>query len=219
MKVDFWLDRWQENRIGFHQASVNQYLQDHWPQLGLTDNSTVFVPLCGKSIDMLWLKDQGHQVLGIELSEIAVNDFFRENDLEKTAQNDHPHFASCTTDGITLHIGDFFNLNRNDLKDIAAVYDRASLVALPPEMRQDYASHLGAILPIDISVLLVSMEYQQEEMQGPPFSVEESELRTLFQADFSISKLSESDVLKDNDNLKQRGLSKMLESVWLLTRR
>lgn len=168
MKAEFWLERWQRNEIGFHQGEINAHLQEFWGGLQLPAGSEVFVPLCGKSRDLLWLRAQGHRVLGVELSPLAVEDFFLENELKPQVRS-HGIFDSWSCDGVTLLCGDFFELEAADLKGVAAVYDRASLVALPPEMRERYAQHLHRILPARVPMLLVTMDYPQAEMSGPPF--------------------------------------------------
>jgi len=146
MKKDFWLERWEREEIGFHQNVINPYLCEYWQELHLACDSMVFVPLCGKSRDMLWLRKQGHQVMGVELSNIAVQAFFKENGYT-------PHhvargkFEHCEADGIRILCGDFFDLSKDDLAKVSAVYDRASLIALPPEMRERYVRHLAGILP------------------------------------------------------------------------
>lgn len=215
METQHWLDRWDNDQIGFHQDNTNPYLLQLWPQLGLTSGSCVFVPLCGKSLDMLWLRDQGHQVLGIELSRKAVAAFFAENGLNASVSTD-ARFERWQGDGITLLVGDFFDLKASDLDDCDAIYDRASLVALPPQMRQNYARHIQAIHPAGAPTLLISMEYPQAEMQGPPFSVEEQEVRDLYQAQRPVERLMDIDVLAENPQFRQRGLSHMHEKIYRL---
>ena len=215
MNPDFWQERWQKNEIGFHQQEINAHLQDYWPRLGVAAGSQVFVPLCGKSRDLLWLRARGHMVLGVELSPIAVRDFFRENALE-------PHtshvgaFERCEADGLSILCGDFFNLTAEDLKGVAGVYDRASLIALPPDMRPRYADHLSAILPKGAAILLVTMEYRQTEMNGPPFSVSEDEVRKLYEKHYDVTRLFTKDILAENPRFRERGLSALSEKVYQL---
>ena len=140
MKKDFWLERWERAEIGFHQDEINPYLRQFWQALQLARGGEVFVPLCGKSRDMVWLREQGVFVLGVELSPIAVQEFFAEQG-QIPQQVRSEKFASTLADGICLACGDFFDLSKADLAQVGAVYDRASLVALPPEMRERYARH------------------------------------------------------------------------------
>lgn len=215
MNPEFWQERWQRNEIGFHQREINAHLQDYWPRLGLPAESQVFVPLCGKSRDLLWLRARGHAVLGVELSPIAVRDFFRENALTPQLSRQGA-FERCEADGLAVLCGDFFDLTPADLKGIAGVYDRASLIALPPEMRPRYAAHLAAILPKGAAILLVTMEYRQAEMSGPPFSVSEDEVRKLYEKHYVVTRLFTKDILAENPRFRERGLSALSEKVYQL---
>lgn len=190
MKSDFWHDMWASGKVGFHQSDINEFLLAHWKSLNLTGHEAVLVPLCGKSLDMLWLQQQGHEVLGIELSQKALDEFLEENSISAKPVK-HDQFCGYELEAMTLLCGDFFKLSAEDCAQIGAVYDRASIVALPPEMRQSYVKHLQLILPKGIKILMVTMEYDQSVMSGPPFSVTEDEVRTLFKDFASIEKLSE----------------------------
>lgn len=187
MEHHFWLERWKQDQIGFHQAEINQYLSEHWEQLGLPPGAPVFVPLCGKSLDMLWLREQGHPVLGVELSEKAVAAFFAENDIAADTRRDGD-FMVYTSDDLELLTGDFFALRPQHLHGVCAVYDRASLIALPPPMRAAYARHMASLLPVGAHILLITMEYPAGALDGPPFSVSEEEVHTLFEGDFSVER-------------------------------
>lgn len=218
MKKDFWLERWQREEIGFHQGEVNPYLKLYWQDLHLARDSMVFVPLCGKSRDKLWLREQGHQVLGVELSPIAVQAFFSENGY--IPQHDiRGIFDRYVADRIVVLCGDFFDLQKDDLANAGAVYDRASLIALPPDMRERYARHLASILPPATQILLVTVDYPQTDMQGPPFSVTPSEVATLYSAYADVRLLAQKDVLAQNPRFQKRGLSSLRESIFLLTMR
>ena len=215
METEFWQQRWQANEIGFHQAEINPYLPQYWPQLELPTAGEVFVPLAGKSLDMWWLRDQGHRVLGVELSPVAVTDFFRTAGV--TPQNTHSDpFDQYSGAGVSLLCGDFFALDRARLASVSAVFDRASLVAMPPAMRRRYAAHLIEILPATCSILLVTMEYPESEMQGPPFPVTESEVRQLFGSRFTIDRWAQHDILDQTPQFRARGLTSLKEKVFLL---
>ena len=218
MNRDFWQARWDEGRIGFHQDEVNPYLQRYWPSLGVTPGATVFVPLCGKSRDMLWLRDQGYSVIGVEIVPRAVEAFFAENDLTVT-QRPHGAFTLWESEGIKIFQGDFFDLSADDVAGIAAVYDRASLIALSPDMRQRYATQLRAILPSETNVLLVTMDYSQAEMHGPPFAVTEQEVAALYQDYFKIDQVCSEDMLGANPRFQDQGVNRMLERIYVLTAR
>jgi len=189
MEADFWHSRWQEGRIGFHQSDVNAFLQSHWENLQLPQKSTVLVPLCGKSLDMLWLASQGHRVIGIELSEIAAQQFFAEQSVQPNVVKGDG-FTSYSANNVTILCGDFFDLAAN-LDGVAAVFDRAALIALPKDMRQSYAEHLRKLLPAGCQMLLVGMEYDESALSGPPFNVPCAEISTLFDHQGELTILSE----------------------------
>ncbi|NOT98519.1 MAG: thiopurine S-methyltransferase [Sideroxydans sp.] len=218
MKKDFWLERWEHEEIGFHQGEVNPHLRQYWPTLNLTPNSEVFVPLCGKSIDMLWLRKQGHSVLGVELSDIAVQAFFKENGCTPN-QVTHKIFHACEADNIRILCGDFFDLNKDDLAKVTAVYDRAAMIALPPEMRERYVNHLVSIVPPATKILLITFDYAQAEMSGPPFSVSADEVESLYGKHAEVRLLAELDVLAQNPRFQERELSRLKEKTYLITLR
>ena len=218
MEKSFWLERWQQGLIGFHQEQVNSYLAQHWPKLGAQAGDRVLVPLCGKSKDMVWLHQQGMQVRGVELSAMAVEAFFAENQL-LAHQDTQGHFSRWHAPGYELLCGDFFNVTPDDTHDHHFVYDRASLIALPPEMRQKYAAHLSDLLMPGSKVLLVTMEYPQHEMQGPPFAVHENEVRELYSDNFNIAKVGHVDVLSESPRFRERGLSQMIETTYIMVRK
>jgi thiopurine S-methyltransferase len=216
MQADFWLERWEQNQIGFHQNEFNNHLQAFWNSLAVPAGGQIFVPLCGKSRDMLWLRAQGFTVMGVELSPIAVRDFFSENRLQAQVTQ-QGKLERWEADGLVILLGDFFDLTAADVANCAGVFDRASLIALPPEMRARYAQHFSAILPPQVQTLLVTLEYAQAEMQGPPFAVHEAEVRSAYEAAFHVAKLFETSVLDESPGFRQRGLSRLDEKVYLLT--
>jgi thiopurine S-methyltransferase len=218
MNKDFWLERWQREEIGFHQNEVNPYLRKFWPGLNLLSGTTVFVPLCGKSQDMHWLHNKGHKVLGVELSAIAVQAFFNENGYS-SKHIIEGKFDRYEADGISILCGDFFALDRDLMTNVSAVYDRASLIALPPEMREGYVRHLVGIVPPATRIFLVTVDYPQPEMQGPPFSVSTDEIEKLYRNYADIRLLAHQDVLAQNPRFQQRGLSSLVENIFLLTLR
>jgi thiopurine S-methyltransferase len=218
MEPAFWLERWQRNEIGFHRQEINLHLQSFWSEVAAGAGDRVFVPLCGKTRDMLWLRAQGHPVLGVEISPIAVESFFVEHGLEPE-RRDQGRFQRWEVDGLVVLQGDFFELTAADLDGVVAVYDRASLVALPPELRRRYAGRLAALLGSGTRVLLVTMEYPQAEMEGPPFSVEEAELYALYAKHFELRTLYSRPVLEEHPRFQERGLSRLQERAYCLTRR
>ena len=216
MKAEFWYDRWEQNRIGFHQQEVNSHLQEFWDAMRVASGATVFVPLCGKSGDMLWLRSQGYQVLGVELSPIAVQSFFTENDLEPTVtrQGDCERWE---TDGLVILQGDFFALQSEDVRHCDAIFDRAALIALPPDLRVAYVKHLRTLFEAGRNTLLLTLEYDQTIASGPPFAVLESELNDYFAQGYAIELLQTMDASDDLPGLKKRGVLSIEEKVYLLT--
>lgn len=214
LEADFWNDRWENNVIGFHLNEVNPYLKANWSALNLAEGSRVFVPLCGKSVDLVWLAQQGHQVVGIELSQLAIEAFFSENNLTAERQQ-MGALELWQSKNISLFCGDFFELTVEILGRVDAVYDRASLIALPLAMRQDYAAKMTELTQL-APKLLVTLEYDQSKMDGPPFSVSENEIRELYQANYHIKQLSAQDVLGNNEKFRQKGLNYMNECIYQL---
>ncbi|MEY3712705.1 MAG: hypothetical protein RL321_325 [Pseudomonadota bacterium] len=204
MEAPFWHERWAKHEIGFHMPKPHAALERYWNSLNLAAGSRVFVPLAGKSLDLIWLARAGHQVVGIELSPVAVEEFHAE----------HPNETA-----IDLRCGDFFDLTPDTLGPIDAIFDRASLVALPPAMRRDYTAKITALSPPGTRSLLVTMEYEQSQMKGPPHAVLESEVQALYGADHLIETLERIEVLADYPRMIDRGVTALAERVYRLTRR
>lgn len=219
MHEDFWQERWARNEIGFHLREVNPYLQRHWPDLGLVAGAQVLVPLCGKSLDMAWLAGQGYRVLGVELAESAVIAFFAEQELTPEVDQ-YGAFRRYRAGAVELLCGDFFALQAADVADCAGLYDRAALIALPEGMRERYAAHLAAILPSGCAGLLVTLDYPQAEMSGPPFAVGEALVAQLLtQQQWACELLEQADVLGQNWRFLQRGLTRLDERAYRLRKR
>ncbi|EOD55869.1 thiopurine S-methyltransferase [Aeromonas molluscorum] len=185
MEAAFWHKRWEENRIGFHQADVNPFLPDCWQ--GRPEQGPVLVPLCGKSADMVWLSRQGNAVHGFELSELAVSQFFEEQELCVQQDVLGPYRRHLSGE-IALHQGDFFAAAELGHRYQLA-YDRAALIALPTAMRQDYADLMARLMVAGGEVLLITLEYQPEQQAQPPFSVGELAVRALFERSFRVEVL------------------------------
>jgi len=192
MDAQFWHDRWQEGRLGFHEGRVNRMLEAHVGALGLGPGERVFLPLCGKAVDIPWLLSQGYRVAGAELSEIAVRDLFAEMEVEPEVTETGSH-RRYSADGIDIFAGDIFEITADVLGPVDAVYDRAALVALPAEMRPRYATQLAGITAV-APQLLVTFEYDQAAMDGPPFSVTEDEVARCHAARYAIEVLADAEV-------------------------
>ncbi len=217
MDPDFWHARWANNQIGFHEGRPNEYLTRFVGRLGVRHGACIFVPMCGKGVDMLWLADQGYRVLGVEISPVAVQAFFDESEMvaQQTAAGPFTHWKYGP---IEILCGDFFALTAADLSEVAAVYDRAALIALPEDLRNAYVRHLEATLPRARKHLLVTLDYSQEQMSGPPFSVDAAEVYRLFPEPCAIEPLASRDVLKDNPHLTEKGVTRLRENAFLLSR-
>ena len=217
MQPDFWHNRWANQLIGFHQQQVNPHLQQYWPVLGLAPGARVLVPLCGKSLDMAWLAAQGHGVLGVELSERAVSDFFIEHGLEPQVSQ-QGEFKVYRSEGIELWCGDFFALTPTDAAGCTGLYDRAAIIALPASMRERYVAHLQALLPSPGQGLLITLDYDQAVTEGPPFAVLDDEVQRLFGAQWQVSSLAVDDVLAQSPRFIKAGAGRLLERAYRLQR-
>ncbi|WP_367372449.1 thiopurine S-methyltransferase [Pseudomonas lini] len=218
MQPEFWHKRWASNQIGFHLPEVNPYLQRFWPALSLEKGARVLVPLCGKSLDLLWLAHLGHEVLGIELSEKAVEDFFSEHQFDPDVSEQGP-FKVYRAGSIELWCGDFFELTAGDVADCSGLYDRAALIALPPAMREQYAAHLIRILPQDSLGLLITLDYDQAQMAGPPFAVLDDEVQRLFGDVWALKTLEDQDVLGESWKFLEAGVTRLEERVYRISSR
>lgn len=213
----FWLERWQQGQTGFHQADVLPLLRKHWASLDLPAGSRVLVPLCGKSLDMHWLAAQGHRVLGVELSPLAVEQFFAEAGLspQRHASGHGEHFVAGP---VEIILGDAFGLDAGLLAGCAGVYDRAALVALPPALRRRYRDTVYAGLPRGCRGLLVTLEYPQAQKDGPPFSVEQAEVQALFPPQWDARLLERRGILEHEPRFRAQGVSALDTAVYRLDR-
>lgn len=209
MDANFWLARWQNNQIGFDQPEVNPLLIKHFNKLGLVEGQRVFVPLSGKTIDIAWLLQQGYQVVGVELSETAIQQLFSLLGLVPVISTVGA-FTLYQAAHIEMYVGDFFALTADLLGTVDAIYDRAAFIALPEAMRLDYSRHLSSISHT-APQLLISIEYDQRIVAGPPFSIEEQEIRAHYAASYTIGLLERMDIA---DGLK--GKYPAADVGWLL---
>jgi thiopurine S-methyltransferase len=211
MDAEFWHQCWEENDIGFHEESANPLLVKYISQLNLREGNRVFLPLCGKTSSIPWLRSKGYQVAGIELSQIAIDQLFEAMNIEPsiTKVGSLLHYSS---DGIDMFVGDFFDLSSAELGQIDAIFDRGSLVALPYEIRITYAKHLTAVTN-NAPQLLLCFEYDENEMQGPPFSITLNELKAHYIESYDLTILDSSpfNFFGDDMNVK--------ENAWLISPR
>lgn len=221
MNPEKWHANWREGRVGFHQERFNSRLVQFWPTLELCSDASVLVPLCGKSLDMLYLHEAGYGVVGVELSEIAAEAFFDENQLTYKRQdtgNLQEFTGTGKAAGLRLLTGDIFDLSTSQIGPVNAFYDRAALIALPNDMRTRYVQKLASLLPPEAIGLLISIIYDPSKMKGPPFSVPDEEVQALFADNFELLEIDRSNGPERLGNLADRGLDSMEERVYRLTR-
>jgi len=214
--MNLWESRWQEDRIGFHLKEVNPYLMRFYDQLLHQNPDRVFVPLCGKTLDLDWLTTKTKKVIGVELVSKAVQDFFAEKKIDYLIQQDET-LQKFSSKSIDIYLGDFFDLNPEQTSSFKAIYDRASIVAIEKPERREYVDHLISFLDPAGRILLITLEYNQNQMEGPPYSVPAEEIERLF-APFGLLKLLETcDIL--DDRFRNKGLTRLLEHVFLIEKK
>lgn len=216
MDTEFWHERWRTRQIGFHQSSPHPFLERWWPSLGALPGDRVYVPLCGKSLDMIWLGVRGHPVVGSELSPIAVQEFFGE--FGPAASEQHGRFRKHASGTCEILEGDALLLTPGLLGPVQAAYDRAALVALPPSTRPAYASVFAELLPAGSRTLLIAFEYAQHLREGPPFSVEPQEIAELYGGKFAVRELERVDIIGDSPKFSEQGIESLHEVAYCLTR-
>jgi thiopurine S-methyltransferase len=218
MQAEFWLQRWREGRTGFHRDTPLPLLLQHWPTLALPRDSRVLVPLCGKTLDMPWLAEQGHRVLGVELSPLAVEQFFAEQGLTPE-RCESPMGMHHVAGNIEIIQGDVFALDDATLASCAAVYDRAAVIALPPPLRERYAREVYARLPAGCRGLMITLEYPQHEMEGPPFAVDADSVHALLDRDWQVEQIDRRDILASQPRFQEDGVTALHTAVYRLRRR
>ena len=211
--MNLWESRWQEDRIGFHLKEVNPYLIRFSDQLLHQNPDRVFVPLCGKTLDLCWLTTKTEKVIGVELVSKAVQDFFVENNIDYLLQQDKT-LQKYSSKSIDIYLGDFFDLNPEQTSSFKAIYDRASIVAIEKPVRREYVDHLITFLDTAGRILLITLEYDQNQMEGPPYSVPAEEIEKLFAPLGSLKLLETCDIL--DDCFRNKGLTQLLEHVFLI---
>ncbi len=209
MDGDFWRERWRDGRLGWHQPQAHPMLVRHVGALALARGARVFVPLCGKTLDIGWLLARGFRVAGVELVETAVRQLFDQLGIEP-AVSDRGALKLYAAPGLDVFVGDLFDLDAETLGPVDAAYDRAALVALPAAMRADYAAHLAGITAC-APQLLVAFDYDQRVMAGPPFALGEAAVKALYGSVYRASLLGSAEV---EGGLK--GQLPAVENAWLL---
>ena len=211
MDASFWHNRWQTNQTGWHECAVNPLLIAHFPSLSVPPGARVFVPLCGKSLDLGWLLSRGYAVAGSELSEQAVTQLFAELGMEVHI-SEVGKFRLFRGERIDIFVGDIFDLTREILGPVDAVYDRAALVALPEAMRSRHTTHLKAITGM-APQLVIGYEYDQTVLAGPPFSVTPGELHRHYSDDYALTLLTRAEIPGG-----RKGKCPAMEHIWRLNK-
>ena len=210
-----WISRWESNRIGWHAEQVNRHLNKYLDRFELSFGESVFVPLCGKTNDMQFLLEKNIKVIGVEMSNIAIEQFFSENNLDYSVSS-LDQFVLYEGDGIKLYCGDFFDLDSKYLENVKAIYDRASLIALDEGLRQKYAKHLSDIIEFDARILLLTLNYPQHQRSGPPFAVSKEEVGQLFNGSFDIQELYCIEDIENEPMFQNLGVDFVEKAVYLL---
>lgn len=218
MDPSFWHERWRTGQIGFHQSVVHGFLERWWPTFRLAAQSRVYVPLCGKSLDMAWLAARGHRVVGTELSPIAISDFFAGQSLAPASER-HPGFTVHRAGPYEIIEGNALELDAALLGPVDAVYDRAALIALPPELRVHYSKSLTRLVPAGAPLLLVAFEYPQSLKEGPPFAVLPDEVERLYGGAFDTREIERVDVIQESPKFIDAGITALYEVAYHLQRR
>lgn len=196
---DFWIARWREKQIGFHQQGASPFLAQEYERFAPKVNSRVLVPLCGKSKDLTWLASRGHDVVGVELAQQAIDEYWAEEGKVERVQ---------------LIAADFFDVQPKQVGSFDWVFDRAALIAMETSKQPAYVQHLRSLIVPGGRIFLIADAYDQTRMSGPPFSVPEERVRWLFAGARSIEKLAEHDALEER--FKQRGLDWMTETAYAI---
>ena len=210
-----WLHFWENNETNWHSDTITQELAEYFELFELEPGDKVFVPLCGKSLDMIYIVNQGFSVVGVEISEFGIRQFFKENDLKYTVTK-VGDFDLYSSENLEIYCGDFFSLTSKHLNNVKAVLDRKSLIALEPDLRQKYVKHLNDIISLGVRILLVTLHYPQHQMSGPPFSVDKSEVESLFSMTFETRKLKSFDDIENGSNLVRAGVDYINNAAYCL---
>ncbi|MCF8059635.1 MAG: thiopurine S-methyltransferase [Bacteriovoracaceae bacterium] len=213
MDAEFWKQAWFEGRTGFHRSEYHPQLLEFFPLFEAKNEQSILVPLCGKTKDLTWLSHQNLYVQGIELSEKAVREYFSDNSIENYNVEDNTY----THQNLTLEVGDFFHHEKPEGYDY--IYDRAAIVALPPSMRVDYSAHCLSLLKPGGKILLITFEYDQSKLDGPPFCVPEKEVNQLYAKEGTIELLNKLSDKPNNPKFKEAGVTTFIQKVYLITKK
>lgn len=223
MDSNYWLQRWQDGRTGWHHEEVMPLLAQHWPALAVPLGTRVLVALAGKTLDMLWLSRQGLHVVGVEVAPIAVESFLAENSLQADVRSspEGPRYTVTNAPGAGIEIinGDVFGVDAATLGGCGAFYDRAATIALPAPIRERLAREVYARLPAGSRGLLITLDYPPQEMDGPPFPVDDAEAHRLFDPHWQVEQLERRDILASQPHFAEQGVTALHTAVYRLQRK
>ena len=213
-----WINRWETGETGWHRTKTNATLINFFDCLSLKPGDRVFVPLCGKTLDMVFFLSKGIEVVGVELSALAIEAFFQEQQLDYQKQQEGA-LVAYRAPGIVLYCGDYFELESTHLQGVSAIYDRAALVALPSDLRAKYAAHLCFIIANACRMLLLTWDYPQAQIDGPPFAISEAEVGRLYGRCFEYQQLQCINDIKNEPKFQQAGVEYINKATYCLHKR
>jgi thiopurine S-methyltransferase len=212
MDAGFWHQRWEKNEIAFHESKANPLLVKHFNELSLAKGRRIFVPLCGKTLDISWLLSKGYRVAAAELSQIAIEQLFMELGVQPETST-VGEVEQWSANNLDIFVGDVFALSRKVLGPVDGIYDRAALVAFSEEMRKRYTAHLMETTG-QAPQLLICYDYDQSLMEGPPFSVSNDEVKRHYAVNYDVTLIASTDV---SGGLKGKCPAK--ENVWRINKK
>lgn len=218
MEPNFWEEAWKNGQIGFHQSAYNKHLVKYYDQFNLHKNDEILVPLCGKTLDMNFLLEKQLCVTGVELVEEAILEYLRENKISTVETKNFGIYKIYSKDMLSLYQGDF-HLFHETGKKFKAIFDRASMIALPPAMREIHAKVLNELTEINGKIMLITLEYDQAKVDGPPHSIQETEVQSLFKRNFEIHVLKTETTSDIGPKFKNNGINHVTQKVYMLTKR
>lgn len=215
MEHAFWHDKWSRKEIGFHLSEAHPWLVRYVEDFPLSSDDVVFVPLCGKTLDIGFFLSQNVKVIANELSETAVAELFDDLDLTPAIESWGEGGKVYRSDNLIVYVGDFFQLSESELVDVTVVYDRAAIVALPLEMRGSYGKKISEVCG-QAKQIVMTLEYDQSVMSGPPFSVTRDEINSHYSHAYNIKEVIRKNIIEQEPRFKQKGLSAFYQALYEL---
>ncbi|XP_013388873.1 probable thiopurine S-methyltransferase [Lingula anatina] len=192
-RLDGWIGAWERNSTRWHMPNVNCFLEEFLDVLLAGKKAAkILVPLCGKTIDMKWLADLGHTVIGVDGAEKAATEFFTEQNIAyKVEPCDAIQGTLCCSmdNKIRIYVGDFFKFNQDFEGQFDAIWDRASLVAIDESDRLQYVNILNSVLKPGCHCLIEAMDFIPSEKSGSPHAIPLECVRELFGNDYNVKLL------------------------------